>query len=370
MNRRTYARAASLTICIGLIFPALSGCDSSKETTAPAVTESIASEPAFDLEAFAEFSREKEVITGVSFRDELMTRSQTAGAIERLSGLGSLKRLRLGRSMELADTDFEMIGKLDSLEHLDLRACRVNDDRLLSLQRLGRLRSLRLSGRDTGSELSQSGVDAIGQLSSLKVLAIDFITIGDDGFSKLAQLEKMVELYAAATGITDESASVVGKFRALKKLRLSSNALTSQAIESWSSLDQLSELDISDCQNVDSDSLSKLSTFKSLTKLNLYNTSLDNRSWDSADFNSLAWLNVDKTMVGDEALPFIGKLANLKFLHLGSTKVTDRGMPDLAGLGQLEKLIVTRTAVTAAGVEKLQETLPDTKIQLVYEPGK
>jgi hypothetical protein len=42
----------------------------------------------------------------------------------------------------------------------------------------------------------------------------------------------------------------------------------------------------------------------------------------------------------------------------------------LEGLTALKDLIVTRTAVTQAGVDKLKEKLPETKVQLQYIEGQ
>jgi hypothetical protein len=53
----------------------------------------------------------------------------------------------------------------------------------------------------------------------------------------------------------------------------------------------------------------------------------------------------------------------LSVLNLNRTKVTDDGLEHLKGMTSLRRLLLQRTKVTDAGVRKLQQALPNCKIE-------
>jgi hypothetical protein len=64
----------------------------------------------------------------------------------------------------------------------------------------------------------------------------------------------------------------------------------------------------------------------------------------------------------DDGLENLQGLSQLQDLWLDSTQVTDVGLMHLQGLSQLRKLTLSRTKVTDEGVNKLQQALPNCKI--------
>jgi hypothetical protein len=69
------------------------------------------------------------------------------------------------------------------------------------------------------------------------------------------------------------------------------------------------------------------------------------------------------TQVTDAGLEKLRGLPQLKALSLDNTKVTDAGLEHLSGLRQLQYLYLNGTNVTDAGVTKLQQALPNCKIE-------
>ena len=295
---------------------------------------------------------------------------QVGDTLGKLSRLPKLRSVLLSRS-DAGDESLEAIAKISTLENLDLRGCAVTDKGLGLLEGLQRLKSIKLSGKSGQTKVTDQGVASLAKISSLKVIALDFLPVTDQGLSALAPLVGMKELYLAGTDLSDDSVQTVKQFSGLTKLRLAATGLTSSGLKQLLPVNSLVELDVSDCPSVDDDAIETLAQFSELSKLNLYSTGVGNGRWESLTSSAkLKWLNVDKTAVGDEALDAIGKLKGLTFLHLGSTKITDVGLAKLAELTRLEKLIVTRTAVTQAGVDDLQKSLPDTEIQLIFVAGE
>lgn len=296
--------------------------------------------------------------------------SDADGVLEKLPGLPKLRSLLLADAT-VSSEGLRAVGRITTLENLDLRGATVDDAGVNHLGGLQRLKSIKFSGKDGRTEVTDAAMATLGQLKSLKVIALDFLPITDQGVAALAGLSQLRELYLAGTSVSDSAAETLAKFPELTKLRIASTRFGTAGLENIATLSQLAELDISDCQAIDDAALATLGGLTKLSKLNLYSTSVGDAAWaELTDLKDLRWLNVDKTNITDQSLEALGKLTGLTFLHLGSTQITDAGLQRLAGLSNLETLIVTRTAVTQDGVDQLQQALPKTEIQLEYVEGK
>jgi hypothetical protein len=84
---------------------------------------------------------------------------------------------------------------------------------------------------------------------------------------------------------------------------------------------------------------------------------------DLRGFSQLQELSLPGTSVTDAGLKHLKGLNQLRRLDLCSTHVTDSGLTNLKGLSQLQELYLDRTQVTDAGVKKLQQALPNCKIE-------
>ena len=78
----------------------------------------------------------------------------------------------------------------------------------------------------------------------------------------------------------------------------------------------------------------------------------------------LTWLNLDKTTITDAGIASLVPLQKLEWMHLGSNDLTDASVESLAQLKGLKQLILTfNPGITADGQAKLQEALPNCKIE-------
>ena len=77
----------------------------------------------------------------------------------------------------------------------------------------------------------------------------------------------------------------------------------------------------------------------------------------------LKYLGLFSTKVTDSGLAHLEGLTKLVKLDLRATRVTDAGLVHLEGLTKLEELGLYSTKVTAAAVKKLQQALPNCKIE-------
>jgi hypothetical protein len=74
-------------------------------------------------------------------------------------------------------------------------------------------------------------------------------------------------------------------------------------------------------------------------------------------------LRLHRWNVSDAGLKELAGLRNLQRLDLWGTQVTDAGVEHLKGLTKLQVLQLDRTQVTDEGVKRLQEALPNCKIE-------
>ena len=89
-----------------------------------------------------------------------------------------------------------------------------------------------------------------------------------------------------------------------------------------------------------------------------------------AQMKGLKRLNLDNVgypaegvALTDEGSQHLGQLKNVTWIHLGKTQIGDSGLAELAKLSHLDDLIITYCEnVTDEGVEKLQQALPNLKI--------
>jgi hypothetical protein len=82
----------------------------------------------------------------------------------------------------------------------------------------------------------------------------------------------------------------------------------------------------------------------------------------------LYFLDLRGTQVDDAVMPIFGRMKMLCYLNLSDTRVTDSGLESLKNLTGLRTLELDNTSITAEGVRRLQEALPDCRIQ--WSPRK
>jgi hypothetical protein len=81
------------------------------------------------------------------------------------------------------------------------------------------------------------------------------------------------------------------------------------------------------------------------------------------ELTDLRRLELSDTAIGSIGLESLKGLTKLRSLNLARTKVSDAGLQHLKRLTNLKSLDLKQTQVTSEGVEKLQEALPDCRIE-------
>jgi len=157
-----------------------------------------------------------------------------------------------------------------------------------------------------GSEVTDSELQHVGRLTGLKELDISCTQIGDEGIKNLLGLSE------------------------LRKLNLSSTAVTNHAMGQISaSMHCVEELVLDDTDLTD-DALTHLSTLKSLRTLSLSFTEISDKGLTKIkEMKTLEKLRMNCTDIGDDGLRFVARLTGLRELWVRSTQVSYPGLVEL-----------------------------------------
>lgn len=109
--------------------------------------------------------------------------------------------------------------------------------------------------------------------------------------------------------------------------------------------------------------LDHLKTLSELKVLTMIDTQVTDAGLESlAGMIQLETLYLDNTKITDAGLERLSELHQLQTLGLNETQVTNAGLEHLTGLSQLRWLQLGGTRVTDNGVKKLQQALPNCRI--------
>jgi Leucine-rich repeat (LRR) protein len=295
----------------------------------------------------------------------------------------SLRVLRLARC-PVSDEGLEHIGKLSSLEELDLNGCvnitsKALGDTLAKLVhissldvsycpgilrsswqgKINNLRSLELCY----SRVSDTHMSRLSNLPKLEELNLDSCPVGDWTVAHLADnnvIPNITTLDLADTDLSDIGMTKISQFKHLKKLSLFYTNISDSGLRHLSSLTNLEVLNL-DSRDIGDDGLRHLR--------NLPLVSLDLFSGRVTDLGC-AFLSKIKTLVnlelcgggiGDLGCAHLATLSNLECLNLSQNeRITNSGAAALATLTNLKALNLSNTCVTPqalkffSGLLKLQ----------------
>jgi Leucine Rich repeat len=175
--------------------------------------------------------------------------------------------------------------------------------------------------------------------SKLVTLALSNSSLTDNDLAQLPKLDTIMSLKIEGAQITDEGLKHLSRFTSLTGLELQGNNVTGAGLVDLRKLDQLGYLSLNGCPITDS-GLSHI-----------------------AEIPSIRHLDVGHTRITDAGMVYLSSLTNLQNLELNSTAVSDESIQYLVEAKGLLTLDVCDTRITAKGLAKLQEALPNCKIE-------
>jgi len=303
-------------------------------------------------------------VVEVSFRE---VENFEASMLEKLVGLKRVRSVLLNGTAA-GDDAMAVLGKIPTLQNIDIRGCQVSNDGLEHVAGLAALKALRISGNE---DIDGDGLAPVRKLENLKALMLDQLWLYDEDLLHLKNCKNLEELYLSDTSVGDDGMLNLQNLLKLKKLRISKTQVSNDGLAHLTKVPTLTELDVSECSLIDDGGMTHVGALTGLTRLNLWRVQItDAGVAPLASLVNMQWLNLDNSLLSDAGLPHLKDMKALTFLHLGSTGVTDAGMKHLEGLTSLKDLKVTRTGVTEDGVAALKKKLPNTEIQLKYIPSE
>ena len=191
----------------------------------------------------------------------------------------------------------------------------------------------------TGGVYDDEQLEHLKGLRQLECLELDGTNITDAGMRHLKGSPQLKDLQIGNTHITDAGLQYISGLTQLQRLSLHNTRITDAGLENLKGLTRLKQLYLGQDPITDA-GLKHLKGLTQLEHLSLFNTEIT-----------------------DAGLENLEGMALLSRLYLQRTRITDTGLEHLKGLTQLRKLSLDETQVTDQGVRKLQQALPNCKIE-------
>ena len=164
------------------------------------------------------------------------------------------------------------------------------------------------------TEVTDSGLEHLKELKSLRVLNLNGTKVTGSGFVHLKKMKRLQYLLLGSLTVTDVGMEHLKELKSLRCLNLNATLVTDAGLRHLKGLKKMEDLYLS------------------------------------------------STKVTDSGLEYLKDMTRLKSLKLNH-KVTDAGLVHLKGLTNLKSLDLSSTKVTDAGVKRLQAALPKCKIR-------
>jgi hypothetical protein len=180
------------------------------------------------------------------------------------------------------------------------------------------------------SSVSGPGLAPIGELTGLQSLGIGELDMTDDHLRSLSNLENLVSLSCESwEQVTDEGLQHLGQIRSLKAVRLSNSGVTDAGLEHLSGLHQMGVLFLEGTV-VEGPGFVHLKTLPNLGELFLSGSKFsDDGLAHVAESPDLSSLHLNGTAVTDRGLEHLSRTPQLRRLSLNETNVPDLGIEHL-----------------------------------------
>jgi hypothetical protein len=246
----------------------------------------------------------------------------------------------------VTDADLKVVGRIRGMKSLILSGF-PSDTRLY--RRKGPPQNPSL----LPSQISSSGIRALGPQPTFEIVKLCNVPVADDGLETISLWTRLQVLDLENTQVTSIGVQHLEKLVRLKLLKLTGTKIDDKAVPAICQMASLQELDLSNTK-VSGEGLLQLRT--QLPACRLSGSLVDFPNSIDPDAQSMRWKEITRAMWA------LGRRGELKLLVLAGTSVTDSHLEDLDRLQDVEVIDLRRTKVTAAGIDTLQRALPKCKI--------
>lgn len=257
----------------------------------------------------------------------------------------------------ITDVGLEALGSMTSLKVLHIEQAKITDDGVYRLCQLPKLERLELHGC---SKLTNASLRHIARLGRLRALAVLDARITDQGLSYLKEM-KALQAIEIGGEITDSGLEHLAKIGTLTSLELDGCDITDKGLRHLADLRNLRTLSFSRCKRLRGSGLRHLNKLRQLESLSLYHSAFNDRSLGHlAGLERLKTLEIDRCLdLTREALGPIAELNTLERLYICDIRISDVDLQRVRRMKNLSELRLWATKVTRKGVESLRKARPD-----------
>lgn len=253
------------------------------------------------------------------------------------------------------DASFEVDASSGLVKSIDLSNSRNGIDALPLLEKFSGLQALIVKGAD----LKDESFDLIGKLVTLERLEMDLAPASTQNLEKLLPLKNLKFLQLFRSDISDEGMGVVARLPKLEQLRIGQTRVGDEGVAKLSGVKTLRAIDLSDCNRVSDRSMEVLATLPEIIFLKVWGPQITDAGMKSVGkMKKLRVLGLNDTAVTDVGMNELNNLKDLREIHLFRTSVGDNGIRALVGLSNLTFLNLRDTKISDAAISAIAEQLP------------
>ncbi len=272
-----------------------------------------------------------------------------------LLALPKLSSLGLGvydEGAQVTDEGMETIGQMTELEHLELSGTEVSGIGLKQISQLKQLKSLSIDN----TKITEAGLAELKPLQNLENLRCYTIGIGDEGAQHLGQLLGLKRI-SANMRLTNAGVAKLAKLPNLEQLSLSGSKITDAAIGDIAKMKSLKELWFQDCQVTD-EGIALLRDLSTIEALLIHETGMTTDGLESlATLSKLKRLNLDISQIEGKQQDWsaLSQFKQIEHLTIRGESFSDDDLVHLEPLTQLERIVLEIPGgISDAGIKRVR----------------
>lgn len=282
------------------------------------------------------------------------------------AGLKELQAVRLEacklyeKGFGVRDDTLKVLGTLPKLEQAWMRDAQVTDAGVIALAHAKSLRSLCMEG----TKVTDACLPYLKQLPHLETLWLGTGVRGhgpnitDRGMETIGEMTILISLDLSGTKITDEGLVYLRNLARLKNLKIDNTRITEAALVNLAPLQSLESVRLymgtrggTAITDVGAAHLAKL---KALRQITAFMDLTDKGVAQIATLPMLEDVEFDGDGITDASAPLVGRMKSLKWLEFQNCRITDKALASLSELKNLEIFRVWNTRVTGEGLKYLK----------------
>lgn len=267
------------------------------------------------------------------------------------------------RASWVTDTDLSKLLQLPNLNYLDLSLTRITDQGMQELKNLPGIVDLNLYFAEY---VTDEGLAAVKDWKKLKRLNLHGTKISDTTLEHISGITALESLNIGSANITDVGVERLVSLPNLKELTMGGNGFGDAGLQALRQIPSLTYLDLGGRQGTDSNiwaisisdrGLDAVLSLKELRELRFSCTYI------GVGIEGARFATVSATDVSQRWLERMKALPKLERLRLqGCARVGDDAVPAMIALSNLREIDLKGTSVTEKGLEALRAANPKLRI--------